>query len=103
MPFKSEQQRKFMYSQKPEMAKEWEKETPKGKKLPKYAPKKKKKKKSHADYRILLYKIANIEEALGKKIKAEHPDWTFDEICDEIDRLGKEFTEKENKLSKRDN
>ncbi len=34
MPFKSQQQRKWMYSNKPEMAKRWEKETPKGKKLP---------------------------------------------------------------------
>lgn len=33
-PFKSESQRKFMYSQHPEMAKEWEEKTPKGKKLP---------------------------------------------------------------------
>jgi hypothetical protein len=31
-----------MYENKPEMAKRWEKETPKGKKLPKKAPKRKK-------------------------------------------------------------
>lgn len=36
MPFKSEQQRKYMYSQLPDIAKRWEEETPKGKKLPKY-------------------------------------------------------------------
>jgi len=36
MPFQSEQQRKFMFSQLPEIAKRWEAETPKGKKLPKY-------------------------------------------------------------------
>lgn len=35
MPFKSQKQRAYMYSQKPEMAKEFEKHTPKGKKLPK--------------------------------------------------------------------
>jgi len=35
MPFKSEQQRKWMYSNKPKMAKKWEEHTPKGKKLPK--------------------------------------------------------------------
>jgi hypothetical protein len=35
MPFKSQQQRKYMYSQHPQIAKRWEKETPKGKKLPK--------------------------------------------------------------------
>lgn len=34
MPFKSQAQRRFMYSQHPEMAKKWEKHTPKGKKLP---------------------------------------------------------------------
>ena len=35
MPFVSQQQRKYMYSQEPELAKKLEKETPKGKKLPK--------------------------------------------------------------------
>lgn len=35
MPFKSEAQRAWMYSHDPEMAKEWEAHTPKGKKLPK--------------------------------------------------------------------
>ena len=35
MPFKSEDQRKWMYSNKPAMAKQWEKETSKGKDLPK--------------------------------------------------------------------
>lgn len=34
MPFKSEAQRRFMYSQHPRMAKRWEKETPKGADLP---------------------------------------------------------------------
>jgi hypothetical protein len=42
MPFKSQKQREFMYALYPEMAKEWEKETPKGKKLPKYVKPKKK-------------------------------------------------------------
>lgn len=41
MPFKSESQRKWMYKNKPDMAKKWQKETPKGKKLPKKVPKKK--------------------------------------------------------------
>ncbi len=36
MPVRSEQQRKWMYVNKPEMAERWEKETPKGKKLPKH-------------------------------------------------------------------
>jgi len=35
MPFVSQQQRKYMYSQEPELAKKFEKDTPKGKKLPK--------------------------------------------------------------------
>jgi len=34
MPFESKSQRRFMYSQKPELAKEFEKATPKGTKLP---------------------------------------------------------------------
>ncbi len=41
MPFKSQAQKGWMYANKPEMAKEWQKETPKGKKLPKKAGKKK--------------------------------------------------------------
>jgi hypothetical protein len=42
MPFKSKDQREWMYANKPEMAKRWEKETPKGKKLPEKVPAKKK-------------------------------------------------------------
>lgn len=34
MPFKSQAQRRFMYSQHPQLAKRFEKETPKNKKLP---------------------------------------------------------------------
>lgn len=34
MPFKSEAQRRFMYAKHPNIAKKWEKHTPKGKKLP---------------------------------------------------------------------
>ncbi len=41
MPFKSQAQRKMMHSQHPEIAARWEKETPKGKKLPPKARKKK--------------------------------------------------------------
>jgi hypothetical protein len=37
MPFKSSSQRKFMYAKKPKLAKEFEEETPKDKKLPKKA------------------------------------------------------------------
>lgn len=35
MPFASSAQRKWMHANEPEMAKRWEKHTPKGKKLPK--------------------------------------------------------------------
>jgi hypothetical protein len=34
MPFKSQAQRGYMYANLPDLAKEFEKETPKGKKLP---------------------------------------------------------------------
>ena len=40
MPFKSEAQRRWMYANHPDMAKEWEADTPKGKKLPKRIGKK---------------------------------------------------------------
>ena len=40
-PFKSEAQKKWMYANNPTMAKKWEAETPKGKKLPKRVKKKK--------------------------------------------------------------
>ena len=39
MPFESEAQRGFLYANHPEIAKRWEKETPKGKKLPKHKKK----------------------------------------------------------------
>lgn len=38
MPFKSEAQRRFMYSQHPELAEEFEKATPEGKHLPEHVP-----------------------------------------------------------------
>ncbi len=41
MPFKSTAQRRWMYANDPKMAKRWERETPKGKKLPKRVKKKK--------------------------------------------------------------
>lgn len=39
MPFKSQAQRGFMYSQHPKLAAEMESKTPKGKKLPKHVSK----------------------------------------------------------------
>jgi hypothetical protein len=41
MPFKSQAQRAYMYAKHPELAKEFEAATPKGKKLPKHVKKKK--------------------------------------------------------------
>lgn len=43
MPFKSQSQRRFLYSQHPKIAKEFEAATPKGKKLPKHVKNKIKK------------------------------------------------------------
>jgi hypothetical protein len=42
MPFKSQAQRKYFHQNLPHLAKEWEKETPKGKKLPQKKKKAKK-------------------------------------------------------------
>ena len=39
VPFKSESQRRWMYANDPEMAKEWSAHTPKGKKLPEHVKK----------------------------------------------------------------
>lgn len=47
MPFKSKAQRRWMYANDPEMAKKWEKETPKDSNLPE------KKKKKEAWWAIL--------------------------------------------------
>jgi hypothetical protein len=43
MPMKSQAQRKYLWAKEPEVAKEFEKHTPKGKKLPKKLKKGKKK------------------------------------------------------------
>jgi hypothetical protein len=45
VPFKSKRQRRWMHATHPGMAERWEKETPKGKKLPEKAPAKRSKKK----------------------------------------------------------
>lgn len=50
MPFKSEAQRRWMYANKPEMAKEWERETSKDIKLPKRVRKESKMKKEALYY-----------------------------------------------------
>ena len=41
MPFVSKSQRRFLYAKHPEIAEKWAKETPKDKKLPEHARKKK--------------------------------------------------------------
>lgn len=51
MPFVSKAQRKWMYSNKPKMAKEWESKTPKGKKLPEHVKKTKKRMSVHQKLR----------------------------------------------------
>lgn len=43
MPFKSDSQKKYLYANKPKIAKEFQEHTPKGKKLPKKVKKAKKK------------------------------------------------------------
>jgi len=43
MPFKSKAQRRYMYKNLPEIAAQWEKETPKGTKLPTRVSKRKSK------------------------------------------------------------
>lgn len=45
MPFKSKAQRRFLFSQKPKIAKEFAAKTPKGKKLPEKLKKRRRKKK----------------------------------------------------------
>jgi ribosomal protein S27AE len=51
-----------MYANDPEMAARFEKHTPKGKKLPKYAPKKKKKKKA-SEYLSMIKQSSMIKTA----------------------------------------
>jgi hypothetical protein len=41
MPFKSQAQRRYMYSQHPKLAKKFERHTPKGKRLPQHVRRKK--------------------------------------------------------------
>lgn len=54
MPFKSSAQRRFLFAKKPEVAKEFAKKTPKGKKLPK-------KKKRQKDMNIPLWELFSLE------------------------------------------
>lgn len=59
MPFKSEAQRRWMYANNPKLAKKFEAETPRGKKLPEYVKKKKKKKTVKKEF------IERLDYALG--------------------------------------
>ena len=52
MPFKSEAQRGYLWANEPEVAREFESMTPKGKKLPKKVKKKKKAMKKSAAYEL---------------------------------------------------
>ena len=53
-PFVSNAQRKWMYENKPEMAKEWQSKTPKGKKLPEHV------KKASDELSLAFSKIAHL-------------------------------------------
>jgi hypothetical protein len=52
MPFKSQAQRRYMYSQHPEMAKEFESATPKGEHLPEHVKKGTRRKKRSRAHRM---------------------------------------------------
>jgi len=60
MPFASQAQRRWMYANEPEMAKKWEKHTPKGKKLPKKKRKKRKKTKNESIVDIIASMISEV-------------------------------------------
>ena len=65
MPFKSEAQRRWMYANKPEMAEQWEKETPKGKLLPDKLKKKAKKKEASIKKEIGILAAAALSPVPG--------------------------------------
>ena len=64
MPFESQAQRRFMYAKHPEMAKRWQKHTPKGADLPEHV------KKASVELAPLFAKIAEGINALGSGAKA---------------------------------
>ena len=72
MPFKSQAQRKWMYANKPKMAKKWEKHTPKGKKLPKKVKKKKRVKKENFE-RLLDQALGLLDEEQSRKEPTTRP------------------------------
>lgn len=76
MPFKSEKQRRWMWWKYPEMAKKWEKHTPKNKKLPEKAPKKKNK----SSFDINIVKTASYKWAFAELTKREIKDIINDEL-----------------------
>lgn len=55
MPFKSIAQQRFMYAKHPEIAKEFQAATPKGKKLPMYAKKQQQQKRAHSAFMKGMY------------------------------------------------
>ncbi len=65
MPFESKAQRAWMYANKPEMAKKWEKHTPKNKKLPKRAKGTKRAKMNKIAEDVLLKVAADEDIGIG--------------------------------------
>ena len=55
MPFQSAAQRRYLYKYHPAIAERWEKETPKGKKLPEHKKQKPKKKSQHLRLSLKLW------------------------------------------------
>lgn len=62
MPFQSQQQRRWMHMKHPDMAARWEKETPKGKPLPKKVP--------HPGFQAVKAKIARKQGVSGERAAA---------------------------------
>jgi hypothetical protein len=67
MPFESEAQRKWMYANKPAMAKRWSKHTPKDKKLPEHV------KKAELEIQSCFSKLSNVFFKVPKPVSSNHP------------------------------
>ena len=100
MPFKSEAQRKWMYANHPDMAKEWESHTPKGEKLPKRKKRRRKRRSksvvlalwaSKVTYDCLMECGDNIEAGLAAALIGERPE--FFKIIETFRRLAGRLAE----------
>ena len=80
MPFRSIAQRKWMYSNHPEMAKEWESKTPSTANLPYHVKKKSKESKTGMQ---LLKEAVIPKEYKGYKVKVDNKMQSFGETDDE--------------------